>query len=34
MLTAPRTRPTLALITCAPYWVDTSRVVVIAELKS
>lgn len=32
MLSAPRTRPTLALISCTPYWVDSMRVVVIAQL--
>ena len=26
-------RPTLVLISCTPYWVDTQRVVVVAELK-
>jgi LPXTG-site transpeptidase (sortase) family protein len=31
LLNAPRTRPTLALVSCTPYWVDTHRVVVIAE---
>ena len=34
MLTAPRTHPTLALISCTPYWVDTHRVVVIADLAT
>jgi sortase (surface protein transpeptidase) len=29
----PRTRPTLALISCTPYWVDSQRVVVIAQMK-
>ncbi len=33
LLNAPRTTPTLALISCTPYWVDTHRVVVIAELR-
>jgi LPXTG-site transpeptidase (sortase) family protein len=33
MLTVPRTRPTLALISCTPYWVDSQRVVVIAQMK-
>jgi LPXTG-site transpeptidase (sortase) family protein len=33
MLTAPRARPTLALISCTPYWVDSQRVVVIAQMK-
>ncbi len=33
MLNAPRTVPTLALISCTPYWVDTHRVVVIAEMQ-
>jgi LPXTG-site transpeptidase (sortase) family protein len=33
MLTVPRARPTLALITCTPYWVDSQRVVVIAQMK-
>jgi LPXTG-site transpeptidase (sortase) family protein len=33
MLTAPRGRPTLALISCTPYWVDSQRVVVIAQMK-
>jgi len=33
LLNAPRTRPTLALISCTPYWVDSHRVVVIAELQ-
>ena len=33
MLNAPYTRPTLALISCTPYMVDTHRVVVIARLQ-
>jgi len=33
MLTVPRARPTLALISCTPYWVDSQRVVVIAQMK-
>jgi LPXTG-site transpeptidase (sortase) family protein len=33
MITAPRERPTLALISCTPYWVDTHRVVVIAQMQ-
>jgi LPXTG-site transpeptidase (sortase) family protein len=33
MLTVPRARPTLALISCTPYWVDSQRVVVIAQAK-
>ncbi len=33
LLDAPYTRPTLALISCTPYWVDTHRVVVIAQLQ-
>ena len=33
LLNATYTRPTLALISCTPYWVDTHRVVVIAELQ-
>jgi len=33
LLNAPYTRPTLALISCTPYWVDTHRVVVIAEMR-
>jgi LPXTG-site transpeptidase (sortase) family protein len=33
MLNAARTQPTLALVSCTPYWVDTQRVVVLAELK-
>jgi len=33
MLNAPRARPTLALISCTPYWVDTHRVVVIAVMR-
>ena len=32
-LNAPRTRPTLALISCTPYWVDTHRVIVIAQMR-
>ncbi len=33
LLNAPYTHPTLALISCTPYWVDTHRVVVIAEMR-
>jgi len=33
LLNATYTRPTLALISCTPYWVDTHRVVVIAEMR-
>ncbi len=33
MLNAPRTVPTLALVSCTPYWVDTHRVVVLATLQ-
>ena len=33
LLDAPYTRPTLALISCTPYWVDTHRVVVIAQMS-
>ena len=33
MLNAPYTRPTLALISCTPYMVDTHRVVVIARMQ-
>jgi len=33
MLTVPRARPTLALISCTPFWVDSQRVVVIAQTK-
>jgi LPXTG-site transpeptidase (sortase) family protein len=33
MITAPRVRPTLALISCTPYWVDTQRVAVIAQMQ-
>jgi len=33
LLNVPYTRPTLALISCTPYWVDTHRVVVIAEMQ-
>jgi len=33
MLNAPYARPTLALISCTPYMVDTHRVVVIAQLQ-
>jgi len=32
LLNAAYTRPTLALISCTPYWVDTHRVVVIAQM--
>lgn len=32
LLNAPRATPTLALISCTPYWVDTHRVVVLADL--
>jgi hypothetical protein len=31
--TVPRTRPTLAVISCTPYWVDSQRVVVIAQMR-
>lgn len=34
MLNLPRATPTLALISCTPYWVDTHRVVVIAQMQS
>jgi len=33
LLNAPRARATLALISCTPYWVDTHRVVVIAQMR-
>ena len=33
MLNAPYARPTLALISCTPYMVDTHRVVVIAQMQ-
>ena len=33
LLNATYTRPTLALISCTPYWVDTHRVVVIADMR-
>ncbi len=33
LLDAAYTRPTLALISCTPYWVDTHRVVVIAQMQ-
>jgi len=33
LLNAAYTRPTLALISCTPYWVDTHRVVVIAQMS-
>jgi len=33
LLNAAYTRPTLALISCTPYWVDTHRVVVIADMR-
>ncbi len=33
MLNAPYAQPTLALISCTPYMVDTHRVVVIAQLQ-
>jgi len=33
LLNAAYTHPTLALISCTPYWVDTHRVVVIAQLR-
>jgi LPXTG-site transpeptidase (sortase) family protein len=33
MLNAPRSVPTLALVSCTPYWVDTHRVVVLATLQ-
>jgi len=33
MLNAPYARPTLALISCTPYNVDTHRVVVIAQMQ-
>jgi sortase A len=31
---APTRQPTITLITCAPYWVDTQRLIVQAALKS
>lgn len=31
---APTARPTITLISCTPYWVDTQRLVVQASLKS
>ncbi|MGH2443391.1 MAG: sortase [Chloroflexota bacterium] len=31
---APTSQPTVTLITCAPYWVDTQRLIVQATLKS
>jgi LPXTG-site transpeptidase (sortase) family protein len=34
LLTQPRLRPTLALISCTPWWVDTQRVVVIAQIET
>jgi Sortase domain len=34
LLTQPRLRPTLALISCTPWGVDTRRVVVIAEIQT
>jgi len=34
MLNAPYARPTLALISCTPYNVDTHRIVVIAQMQS
>jgi len=33
LLNAAYTRPTLALISCTPYGVDTHRVVVIAQMR-
>ena len=33
LLNATYTRPMLALISCTPYWVDTHRVVVIADMR-
>lgn len=33
MLNVARTQPTLALVSCTPYWIDTQRVVVLAQLK-
>ncbi len=33
LLNAAYTHPTLALISCTPYWVDTHRVVVIAQMS-
>jgi len=33
MLNATYTQPTLALISCTPYMVDTHRVVVIAQMQ-
>jgi Sortase domain len=34
LLTQPRVRPTLALISCTPWGVDTQRVVVIAQIQT
>ena len=34
LLTRPRLRPTLALISCTPWLVDTQRVVVIAQIET
>ena len=34
LLTRPRLRPTLALISCTPWGVDTQRVVVIAQIQT
>jgi hypothetical protein len=34
LLTQPRVRPTLALISCTPWRVDTQRVVVIAQIET
>ena len=34
LLTQPRLRPTLALISCTPWGVDTQRVVVIAQIQT
>ena len=34
LLTRPRLRPTLALISCTPWGVDTQRVVVIAQIET
>src|SRR5437868_3286501 len=33
-LNAPQVRPTLALVGCTPYWVDTQRDVVIAQIET
>jgi hypothetical protein len=33
LVNAVHLRPTLVLISCTPYWVDSQRVVVVAELK-